>query len=244
MAKYWHLTLSLLIVMAAGCSRSAPLTAVPKSVPPSTTAAGSPTLPTPGNPDSTAKIKSEATLASTVAKSAPAVVPFSDLGELFAPPKNQAPVPEPVREPEPQQQAVPTQAKKKPELRLVGFVEVESVKALVSANGNVHVLSVGDSFEGFELAGISPPSVTLKNADDGQEFKLNLFEQAWVRRPGTNGMPRNSAGAAQGKSPGSTAGVNRPRVSGFTPADSPGFQGYPSPNGTPAGDGSRANKGG
>lgn len=229
--KFKYLTVGMLLVMVTGCSRSAPMAAVPKAVAPSTTAANS-TSPAHRGSESTLTIKPPTAVAATSATATPPAAQFSDLGELFAPPKNVAPAfPEPVREPDPQPQPV-TQTKKKPELRLVGFVEMDSVKALLSANGKLNVMAVGDSVDGLELAGITPPSVTLKNADDGKEIQINLFEQGWARRPGANnGMPRGSSSTTPnaGGKPGFA--TPRPRIPGFSPA------GFPGPNGPSASSG-------
>ena len=136
--------------------------------------------------------------------------PFPEVGDLFAPPKVVVPVvtPEPEVERQPQPEAVERKpdGKPLPQLRLVGFVEVEGLKALLSVEGKLNVVTIGDTAEGLKIIAIEPPAVTLKHGDDGKEFQMNLFDQPWFypadggapdrKIGGSPVLPRNSAAPA------------------------------------------------
>ena len=209
MTKKWLIVFNLAIVTTVGCSKSETTSKV-AAVGAATVAAALPSLGTtsttaattlPAEPKAPAAATGEANTASPVS---PPVTPFSEMGDLFAPPKIVVPVvtpePEPEPEPEPVAQPIveaPKQQKALPPLRLVGFVEVEGLKALLSVEGKLKVVVIGDTqdgLEGLQIIAIEPPAVTLKHGEDGQEFQMNLYEQPWFHPAGAVTDDRKSFG--------------------------------------------------
>lgn len=111
--------------------------------------------------------------------------PISDISDLFAPPKIVVPVVQQEKTVEKVQPATVTEKKvvTPPPLRLLGFVEVEGLKAMLSIDGKLNVITVGDSIEGVQILAVEPPAVMLSYSD--QEFQIDLFEQPWFHQPDT-----------------------------------------------------------
>ena len=104
-----------------------------------------------------------------------------DIEEFFAPPKA-APIavkePERPPQPEPSPQLPKQLEGPLPNMRLIGFSQLQELKALVSIDGKLNVLALGQSAEGVELVGLEPPTVTLKFGETETKIKLN--DQTWV----------------------------------------------------------------
>jgi hypothetical protein len=177
------------------------------------------------------------------------------MGDLFAPPKIVVPVvtaePEPEPEPEPVPQPIVEEPKKQksvPQLRLVGFVEVEGLKALLSVEGRLQVVTIGDSqdgLQGLQIIAIEPPAVTLKHGEDGEEFQMNLYEQPWFHPAGAatdrKAIQKNPTPSSGVSLPGSLSNgppPGAPIPSGITaPPSIPGFGGAIGPPPGTAGNG-------
>ena len=125
-----------------------------------------------------------------------------DIGDLFAAPKA-APIvfKEPERKPEPESVVAelpkPEQAPP-PVLRLIGFSEMDELKALLSINGKLNIIALRETVEGVELVAMEPPLVTLKHGET--EIKINLMEQPWF----------HVAGAANANGPGANHSLPKP----------------------------------
>lgn len=118
---------------------------------------------------------------------ATSVSPSPDMGDLFAPPKvvtAPAPAPEPKPEPAPITEA-PKKEEPLPPLRLIGFVEVDGLKALLSVNDDLTMTAPGDSFVGVQVIALDPPVITLKHGE--KEFQIDLLEQPWFHQ-GSGGL--------------------------------------------------------
>ena len=63
-----------------------------------------------------------------------------------------------------------------PPLRLVGFVNVASPKALLSLDGKLSAVQTGETIQEVEVLAIEPPSVKLKF--DNEEYSINLLERS------------------------------------------------------------------
>jgi len=118
----------------------------------------------------------------------------ANIGDLFAPPKVFVPVkpsdPEPKPKPEPEKAPpteVPVEETPRPPLRLVGFVGVEELKALLTVDGKLSAIEVGESVDGVQVVAIAPPLVTLKHGHE--EFKIDLMEEPFLSDPGASGGP-------------------------------------------------------
>jgi hypothetical protein len=234
------------IYLAAGCSRPESIpTAAGTAIKPSTISAGLPSLPGdssvatgPKKGPNDAETRSIALRPPAAA--APPSLPAMD--DLFAPPKVVVPVV--TREPEVQPQVrpaetPPAQPEKKPlpQLRLVGFVEMEGLAALLAIEGKLNALTIGDAPEGLQILAIEPPAVTLRQGDDGEEFQLNLYEQPWFHQPGAQRKkpggksiipPAPTSGRGLTAATSGTTQANATPAAGFGPSlSAPGLQGPP-----------------
>jgi hypothetical protein len=70
-----------------------------------------------------------------------------------------------------------------PKLRLVGFVEVDGLQALLSVDNKLNIVTVGEDTEGIQIVAIDPPMLTLKHAHGQNELQLNLYDQPWTHQP-------------------------------------------------------------
>ena len=112
------------------------------------------------------------------------IPPFPENIDMFAPPKTPpTPAkPEPEKTAEPAPAPAPTAApvtpekKLRPPLRLVGFVNVASPKALLSLDGKLSAVQTGETIQEVEVLAIEPPCVTLKF--DDEEYSINLLERS------------------------------------------------------------------
>ena len=258
MSIYRLFTVALSLFAVGGCSQSATdAAATVAQVGASTVAATIPSLhaasssapvvvaepaaPTAAPSDSTSP-------ATTVAPSSP----LPDMGDLFAPPKLVVPAvtvkPEPEPEPEPTPEPIVEAPKKEeplPATRLVGFVEVDGLKALLSVKRQLNVLTVGESANGVEVIAIEPPHVTLKFGQEGEEFQINLYEQPCLHPASagsgerktvsgksgvSNGLSNHNSGqmtAGPGNSNGpGTIPVGAPQIPGVGPNGAPGIPGF------------------
>jgi hypothetical protein len=80
-----------------------------------------------------------------------------------------------------------------PKVRLIGFVGVGEMKALLSINDETNIAKTGDSLEGLEIVAIDPPKVTMEF--DGEELSVDLLHQPK--------LVRGSGSRAAGSSPSS-----------------------------------------
>ena len=64
----------------------------------------------------------------------------------------------------------------RPPLRLVGFVNVASPKALLSLDGKLSAVQEGETIQEVEVIAVEPPCVTLKF--DDEEYSINLLERS------------------------------------------------------------------
>jgi hypothetical protein len=215
-ASAWLL---LLVAFAGGCSKPAPsdvtvASSVPASEvrPPLDTAAGS-TTPAETNTANDLQAEGEDTF----------IPPFPENVDYFSPPEVVFPLvpdepeaevaepePEPVAEVQ-QEDRVPASNPPPPPLRLVGFVEVDGLKALLSVDGKMTVTTIGDSVGGLEVLAVEPPAVVLKHGEE--EICMNMFEQEWVHKPVTRG-PLFGSGSNRGGSPARTTRPQGRRLPG------------------------------
>jgi hypothetical protein len=150
------------------------------------------------------------------------------MGNLFALPKVVIPEVKPEPEPEPELPPEPVieQPKKEkplPQLRLIGFAEAERLTALLSVDGKLNIVTIGDAAEGLQVIAIEPPVLTLKHGDEGDELQMNLYEQAWSHAAGTVASGGSAVGGLPaGSSLPHPAGIGAPgRQGGATGANSP-----------------------
>jgi len=190
-ARSWLWVVPLVAAWAAGCSgpKEADIVAkhpAPPAKPRLPAATVAAVLPTPAAAMPVIKEKDTTEF----------IPPFLENVDLFAPPKDPvpaAPPPEaaPAPAPVPTAVAAPVPAEKKPRppLRLVGFVNVSTPKALLSLDGTLSAVTAGETIRDVEIVAIEPPSVTLKFADE--EYSVNLLERSEeLSRPGV-GAPRS-----------------------------------------------------
>jgi hypothetical protein len=79
----------------------------------------------------------------------------------------------------------------------VGFVELDRTQVLLSVDGKLNVLGVGESVSGLEVVGIEPPLVKLKHYET--ELQIDLVTQPWFyvanEKPTDRKPPRSSTAA-------------------------------------------------
>lgn len=90
-------------------------------------------------------------------------IPFN----MFAPPKADLPV---VRQSETRQENEP--------VRLIGFVNVDKLKALLAFDGKMRAMEVGESYHDVEVVAIDPPKITLQRGNE--RWITALFDQPVV----------------------------------------------------------------
>lgn len=127
-----------------------------------------------------------------------AAMPFN----LFAPPKIDLPV---VRQNDVRQEDEP--------VRLIGFVDVGRLKALLAFNGKLRGMEVGEVYNNVEVLAIDPPRVTLQRGK--QRWITALFDQPVVHQEasgstGTQASPQVTVGAT-------TSGTVPPFFAPFAP---------------------------
>jgi hypothetical protein len=141
------------------------------------------------------------------------IPPFPENVDYFTPPKVVLPVltrepeekpekPEPQPEPDPvveveQAESAPASQPPPPPLRLVGFVEVDGLKALLSVDGQLTVTAKGDSVSNLEVLAVEPPAVVLRHGEE--EIRMNMFEQEWFHEPRDRGPLFGSQRASGGR---------------------------------------------
>ena len=148
------------------------------------------------------------------------VPPFPERIDLFSPPKVVIPVVTKDAEPA-EEQTEDVAPQTPPALRLLGFVEVEGLKALLTVEGELQVVTIGDSVSGVEIIAVEAPIVTLKHGDN--QFQLNLFQQEWFHSAGDT-SPAFERGRTFGGYP----------VKSFQDAGQPGAHQLPELPGLPA----------
>jgi hypothetical protein len=209
------------VALIVGCSDSAPETAANIPIPAagSTVAVASPSLTPTEKPAPNKVVPSASPAATGEAQKSTAESETLDIGEFFAAPKEEPVVKEPERKPEPEP-VLPELPKQEagppPPTRLIGFSEIDELKAIVAIDGKLKILALGQSADGVELIGLEPPAVTLKYGETEINIKLN--EQPWVYVAGTN-------------TDGNGIGPNMPMPNKPPPAVFPGGQKLPTPPG-------------
>src|SRR5690606_26705442 len=76
-------------------------------------------------------------------------------------------------------------------IRLVGFVDRGELKALLSIDGQLQTLAVGDVYNNVSVVAIQPPAVTLKHGK--REWETTLFKQPIVNTHGSNSSKSSMA---------------------------------------------------
>lgn len=118
--------------------------------------------------------------------------------------------------------------------RLVGFINVGSMKAMLSVGNKPVILGAGDYYKGFEVVTVEPPLVTLKHGF--HQFDLNLFKQSprprETSRSADTTDPPSSDSDQIAEAPPKIPGV--PALGGSVPTSTPTE--LPPPEGTPGDD--------
>lgn len=160
----------------------------------------------------------------SLADTADEVAPFEENLDIFTPPKMIIPIE--IDEPEDDSNG------ELPPLRLVGFIGSAGDKALVSVDGERHIVTAGKRLNGVEIVSVASPKVALKWGET--ELTLDFYKPNKSDRPKVSpspsmtfspglsnfGAPRNPSGTATPPRP---TPPPRPAVS------LPSLPGLPSP---------------
>jgi len=184
--KLWPVAVVWMAVVAMGCSGSS-VSEIASSGPAGAGLAAS--LATLPNPDGQSNQPRETKATKAQVTTEKFATPPADAVDLFTPPKFVIPVvtkePEPKDEPEAAKEPAEVESDTPPPLRLLGFVDVDGLKALLSVNGSLNIVTIGDSVSNVEIIAVEAPYVTLRHGTE--EFQLNLFEQEWFHAANPTG---------------------------------------------------------
>lgn len=132
----------------------------------------------------------------------------SRLVNIFQPPRDPLPPPEPVKE-EPVPEAAPVPADEVPptplpKLRLLGFVHVDSNQAVLLVDDQIAIVAEGTKLRELEIIQVAEPTVKLKPVYEDREITLNLMEQlpqheaaSGARLTGTSGRNESGVGTSR-----------------------------------------------
>ena len=242
---YPPFALILLAAVTIGCSGSNVSELASSASRGTGLAAAIPTLPSPEKQSEPEPASDETPVDSVIDQTEATTPPLPESMDLFSPPTVVIPVvtkePELKTEPEPEVVEEPVEEEREttppPPLRLLGFVEVDGLKALLTVEGKLNVVTIGDSVSGVEIIAVEAPTVTLRHGTE--EFQMNLFEQEWFhaasptgpltgRQRTFGGKQVRASGQSQGGFPGgmpALPGMSQQRDGQEVIPEMPGFPG-------------------
>jgi hypothetical protein len=94
-----------------------------------------------------------------------------EIPEEFLPPKEDL---------KPVESAAPIRQLERPKVRLLGFSNVDGLKALVELKGDVLAVEAGDVIEGVQIVSVQAPNVTFQFANS--IWSTKLFDQPWFNQ--------------------------------------------------------------